>query len=114
MPGLGVCHASEDRCSLRIVLTRRHRLVHRACFNLPMPRGEEAVDRFWDAPPISLIHHACPLLGGRSSHLSAARRWGMSLLSRGAWHRGAADRKSTRLNSSHVAISYAVFCLKKK
>src|SRR5690349_23375800 len=26
----------------------------------------------------------------------------------------AADRKSTRLNSSHVEISYAVFCLKKK
>src|SRR5690349_23968936 len=28
-----------------------------------------------------------------------------------SWH---ADRKSTRLNSSHVEISYAVFCLKKK
>src|SRR5690554_7396704 len=27
---------------------------------------------------------------------------------------GAIDRKSTRLNSSHVRISYAVFCLKKK
>src|SRR5437870_10615361 len=27
---------------------------------------------------------------------------------------GKGDRKSTRLNSSHVAISYAVFCLKKK
>src|SRR5215813_636412 len=27
---------------------------------------------------------------------------------------GASDRKSTRLNSSHVRISYAVFCLKKK
>src|SRR5690349_24163706 len=27
---------------------------------------------------------------------------------------GMADRKSTRLNSSHVEISYAVFCLKKK
>src|SRR5690625_7012621 len=27
-------------------------------------------------------------------------------------HRSAPDRKSTRLNSSHVAISYAVFCLK--
>src|SRR5690349_23669250 len=27
---------------------------------------------------------------------------------------GVADRKSTRLNSSHVEISYAVFCLKKK
>src|SRR3712207_7978319 len=28
--------------------------------------------------------------------------------------RGATDRKSTRLNSSHANISYAVFCLKKK
>src|SRR3712207_8763362 len=28
--------------------------------------------------------------------------------------RGAADRKSTRLNSSHANISYAVFCLLKK
>src|SRR5699024_12368505 len=34
-----------------------------------------------------------------------------------AWQliqRSHADRKSTRLNSSHVSISYAVFCLKKK
>src|SRR3712207_7579391 len=31
------------------------------------------------------------------------------------WHeRGFKDRKSTRLNSSHANISYAVFCLKKK
>src|SRR5690625_5731979 len=29
-------------------------------------------------------------------------------------YQAAQDRKSTRLNSSHVAISYAVFCLKKK
>src|SRR6516225_10981843 len=28
--------------------------------------------------------------------------------------RGRPDRKSTRLNSSHMSISYAVFCLKKK
>src|SRR5690606_41572348 len=33
----------------------------------------------------------------------------------GAWPAGSnPDRKSTRLNSSHVKISYAVFCLKKK
>src|SRR3712207_8072488 len=36
----------------------------------------------------------------------------------GAWERAAKwarrDRKSTRLNSSHANISYAVFCLKKK
>src|SRR5204863_9171215 len=30
------------------------------------------------------------------------------------FHDRGADRKSTRLNSSHVEISYAVFCLKKK
>src|SRR5205814_8931990 len=29
-------------------------------------------------------------------------------------HRERVDRKSTRLNSSHLGISYAVFCLKKK
>src|SRR5439155_8086145 len=33
---------------------------------------------------------------------------------RGGTRAGVRDRKSTRLNSSHVAISYAVFCLKKK
>src|SRR2546429_4188937 len=32
----------------------------------------------------------------------------------GGGRRGAKDRKSTRLNSSHGYISYAVFCLKKK
>src|SRR5690242_21514097 len=31
-----------------------------------------------------------------------------------AGRRGFQDRKSTRLNSSHMSISYAVFCLKKK
>src|SRR5256885_12037108 len=32
----------------------------------------------------------------------------------GAWSFIPGDRKSTRLNSSHLVISYAVFCLKKK
>src|SRR2546430_17539937 len=32
----------------------------------------------------------------------------------GLLQRGSTDRKSTRLNSSHSQISYAVFCLKKK
>src|SRR2546430_15401180 len=31
-----------------------------------------------------------------------------------SWHPVSQDRKSTRLNSSHSQISYAVFCLKKK
>src|SRR5690554_7387403 len=38
----------------------------------------------------------------------------MNLLHYDEWKDTDADRKSTRLNSSHVRISYAVFCLKKK
>src|SRR5690625_7076882 len=51
-----------------------------------------------------------PRGGGGEASAWAARlpRSGVLALS------GAVDRKSTRLNSSHVAISYAVFCLKKK
>src|SRR5437899_9834083 len=40
-------------------------------------------------------------------------RRGIGAQARGARH-VAEDRKSTRLNSSHLGISYAVFCLKKK
>src|SRR3989442_4475308 len=52
----------------------------------------------------------------RRTASARAGRGGQSLPSRprggsgGHWR----DRKSTRLNSSHVRISYAVFCLKKK
>src|SRR5207253_9933588 len=44
---------------------------------------------------------------GRLAHAGGARGGGRAA-------GGGGDRKSTRLNSSHVAISYAVFCLKKK
>src|SRR5204862_6628392 len=43
-------------------------------------------------------------------HPADARRWRLKVAS----GQLARDRKSTRLNSSHVEISYAVFCLKKK
>src|SRR3989442_1966034 len=43
---------------------------------------------------------------------STSLRSGLALDALEQAHRG--DRKSTRLNSSHVRISYAVFCLKKK
>src|SRR5438132_2525441 len=55
------------------------------------------------------------LLAPPLGYLSYA--WGAHLLTLGcAWRGsgGARDRKSTRLNSSHTVISYAVFCLKKK
>src|SRR5947208_8256302 len=43
------------------------------------------------------------------TRISTISSWGSSTGSRGS-----KDRKSTRLNSSHQIISYAVFCLKKK
>src|SRR5699024_12133135 len=42
------------------------------------------------------------------------RKFGMSRLNFRKLAHAGQDRKSTRLNSSHVSISYAVFCLKKK
>src|SRR3712207_8342043 len=60
--------------------------------------------------------------GGRGGALGAAEHSGAEVLDRLegadrpaelAAHRGMGDRKSTRLNSSHANISYAVFCLKK-
>src|SRR5260221_11948806 len=49
--------------------------------------------------------------------LPICQHGGLRVLAAGRIHpaaagRGAADRKSTRLNSSHTVISYAVFCLK--
>src|SRR3712207_7067952 len=56
----------------------------------------------------------------RKGGAGTPRHEGRSRLGRVAGHRGfgagavVVDRKSTRLNSSHANISYAVFCLKKK
>src|SRR5947207_5102279 len=49
-------------------------------------------------------------------HVQHVRRFGSALTRRGELDAAhpARDRKSTRLNSSHTVISYAVFCLKKK
>src|SRR2546427_9560186 len=56
----------------------------------------------------------CP--GGRSGSFHGTAGPAAFFRLRGAPHcrRPAPDRKSTRLNSSHSQISYAVFCLKKK
>src|SRR2546430_10148812 len=65
------------------------------------------------------LHDALPILW------AAPRAWGypsgqagigpeVSAQLAAPWRSGFADRKSTRLNSSHSQISYAVFCLKKK
>src|SRR5437773_8277545 len=59
-----------------------------------------------------------PAFGARAVRRPGLRRSGSTRLHDRRRPRGDAhhhlDRKSTRLNSSHITISYAVFCLKKK
>src|SRR2546430_4029141 len=92
---------------------------HRLFFFNETPSTEIYTLSLHDALPISMIEGLLPaaararqltprtlltgmmlaLADGRPAHLTRVH---------------AADRKSTRLNSSHSQISYAVFCLKKK
>src|SRR5947199_1396249 len=79
---------------------------------------------FNDTPPTEIytlsLHDALPISsawlrpGGscRQAERSGRRRRGCAPPRR--TRSGNSDRKSTRLNSSHLGISYAVFCLKKK
>src|SRR2546427_2058734 len=57
-----------------------------------------------DAQFVAGVRPQCIVCGELLSHLPCQRRVQAAV----------ADRKSTRLNSSHSQISYAVFCLKKK
>src|SRR5438067_4147277 len=88
---------------------------------------------FHDPPPTEIyplsLHDALPICpnhlcnetslyrpqGHRQNRIYLSCLSGFVIHSRGAAARiTKPDRKSTRLNSSHVSISYAVFCLKKK
>src|SRR5258705_6024482 len=67
------------------------------------------------------LHDALPISAFlAANHLGAGRRRLLRGPGRGrrrvcrAQRQSPGDRKSTRLNSSHLGISYAVFCLKKK
>src|SRR5256885_12849404 len=71
-------------------------------------RGGAASDRHRGAGVRRGRHDEPRRADGGDSH---ARPQGAG---RGGAPGGAQDRKSTRLNSSHLVISYAVFCLKKK
>src|SRR5699024_12122349 len=79
---------------------------------------------FQPTPPTEIytlsLHDALPILAKSPTAkiASSRKRFTDRKLPNGphrVWsHNKAGDRKSTRLNSSHVSISYAVFCLKKK
>src|SRR5205814_2497165 len=68
------------------------------------PRGDPSFTAFWDSLPDILAAKDLRTLARQLA--KAAGRRGVVATAR--------DRKSTRLNSSHLGISYAVFCLKKK
>src|SRR5438552_7556402 len=57
--------------------------------------------------PADAIEHFRQALRIQPENAETHNNWGVALTQQG-------DRKSTRLNSSHQIISYAVFCLKKK
>src|SRR2546426_8440476 len=65
--------------------------------------------------PYTTLFRSCPIL----ERMSDERRRDAALAKKRFFERQndrepSQDRKSTRLNSSHLVISYAVFCLKKK
>src|SRR3712207_7455401 len=62
-----------------------------------------SAEQLFDANELIILCHPVGAAGRTSFDLSAIQRHGQI-----------GDRKSTRLNSSHANISYAVFCLKKK
>src|SRR3712207_8642748 len=72
--------------------------------------GVEEVAAVVEVPPSVVVAERVGIhrerVVGREHHTAVLERPGRT--------RGGGDRKSTRLNSSHANISYAVFCLKKK
>src|SRR5256885_3637091 len=65
------------------------------------------------APQVSPPTRGRPVAAGSFAHPRARRRCAVQRLRPGV-QTGRGDRKSTRLNSSHLVISYAVFCLTKE
>src|SRR5690606_40021270 len=72
----------------------------------------------WHRAALALRDERLRLARSQQLRIGAARAWGVLSLAGAValllWRAVEGDRKSTRLNSSHVKISYAVFCLKKK
>src|SRR5690625_6341057 len=98
---MGFLSCQSPNCSSRAFFSIARKLKSRK--NLPvfphLPKQGLILlkpDSLWWSPPLFRVYKLCSryILMAHHTHVGQ-------------------DRKSTRLNSSHVAISYAVFCLKK-
>src|SRR5262245_10618274 len=113
LPGLAAgssVHYSVDitQESRRQIVIERGAIVARHAWLNALGSGDE---------PVLLIRRGAAI--GRNNVISAKNRIeiGADVVTAPQvliMDHGHADRKSTRLNSSHLGISYAVFCLKKK
>src|SRR5256884_2810395 len=101
--GIDLSDAVETAFAATRELPNAH-IVQADIYNLPFARV------FDYAFSIGVLHHLPDPRAGFQSLTSKVKPGGYM----SAWVYGAEDRKSTRLNSSHGYISYAVFCLKKK
>src|SRR5438067_10410611 len=86
--------------------------VPRDLHSFPTRRSSDLYQRLFEMENIELTFADEAL--GAVSRKAIERKTGARGLRSIALRETAPDRKSTRLNSSHVSISYAVFCLKKK
>src|SRR5256885_7496792 len=107
--------------SLRVVLADDHVVLRQGVRALLERHGFEVVAEASDGrtavelarqhePHVAVLDIMMPLLNG----IDAARQIVEACPGTQVVMLTALDRKSTRLNSSHLVISYAVFCLKKK
>src|SRR5690606_42038264 len=104
---------------------RERRRAHRPLHAFPTRRSSDLgmrKGRMTDMQPLgsgrTRVKYRVPargLIGFRNEFLTVTRGEGILSSESDGWEpwQGPIDRKSTRLNSSHVKISYAVFCLKK-
>src|SRR5438876_6204583 len=99
---------TPERGPLGVVLVERGELE--AVQRLARPSDPDRLVGQPARPLLAREDHRRGAVGDRRAHEQAQGRRDHVL----ADHRRRRDRKSTRLNSSHPSISYAVFCLKKK
>src|SRR5690242_20837392 len=84
--------------------------AHRALHSFPTRRSSDLST----GAAILLDYQGAPRAAGGGFGFSPRARYPRIQNGRGEVGSEKGDRKSTRLNSSHMSISYAVFCLKKK